>query len=370
MNKMKRLLLGLMALPTLVFAGTITRPNTYTAGDTIRAADVNLNESTIYSEFNGNINNANILDGGIATADLAAGAVTLTKLEAPVQSTFTLFNQLLTYRRPNLTWVSITLVDVENNTPTQNQTCIVFPDERRCVTEDTSSTNKYRRFDITVPAQFTTGTEDSGLTGNAEATNTWYAIYAVKSLINTSNFVISGTTVTPTQSNVSSLNSMYGTNSWVYLGMIRNGDNSGATGDILAFTMGNGVTQFTNAVVTTVGNAGYGIKLSTVASATTLTYTYQAGTGTVQIPAVVTTVQWFAVFSARTAATFAIDNAAGNADIKRFKGSDVAVNDTLWAPAAAGIQVYEPGTNSSNAYYIGYAGFVDKILSGGFVPTN
>lgn len=38
----------------------ITRPNTYVTGATILASEVNSNETTIYDEFNGNINDANI----------------------------------------------------------------------------------------------------------------------------------------------------------------------------------------------------------------------------------------------------------------------------------------------------------------------
>jgi len=40
--------------------GQITRPNVYVDGTIIYAADVNDNETTIYSEFNGNIDNSNI----------------------------------------------------------------------------------------------------------------------------------------------------------------------------------------------------------------------------------------------------------------------------------------------------------------------
>ena len=39
---------------------TITKPNTFTAGTTIRAAQVNSNFDTIYNDYNGNITNANI----------------------------------------------------------------------------------------------------------------------------------------------------------------------------------------------------------------------------------------------------------------------------------------------------------------------
>lgn len=40
--------------------GTITRPYTYTAGNTITASQNESNETTLYNEFNGNIDNANI----------------------------------------------------------------------------------------------------------------------------------------------------------------------------------------------------------------------------------------------------------------------------------------------------------------------
>lgn len=40
--------------------GSITRPYTYTPGNTITAAQNESNETTIYNEFNGNIDNANI----------------------------------------------------------------------------------------------------------------------------------------------------------------------------------------------------------------------------------------------------------------------------------------------------------------------
>lgn len=191
------------------------------------------------------------------------------------------------HRRPNLVYVSATQVDVENNTGTANETKIVFPDNTiRSVTEDTSSTHKYRRFDITADAEFTSGTEDSGLRAAlSEANNTWYAIYAVKSAINSANFVLVGDTTLPLQANFATLNSAYGTNGWVYLGLIRNGDNDVAIGNILSFEQASdGVTIFKNS---TTGNTSHnlqGISLATTASAASLAYTYAAGTGTAQIP--------------------------------------------------------------------------------------
>jgi hypothetical protein len=201
------------------------------------------------------------------------------------QITGSYISSWLSYRRPNLQFISITTVDVEVNTTTANTTTIVFPDgEVRTVTEDTSSTNKYRRFDITATANFTSGTEDSGVrSGIAEATNTWYAIYAVKSVIDATKFVLAGDTTLPLVANASTLNSRYGTNSWTYLGMIRNGDNAGATGDILAFFHHGNMTLFKNVVTGNVINSS-GLRLATSASATTLTYGTSDGTGTTDIP--------------------------------------------------------------------------------------
>lgn len=191
------------------------------------------------------------------------------------------------YRRPRLVFVSVTSIDVENNTDTSNETKYLFPDgEVRSVTEDTSSTNKYRRFIITSTAEYTSGTEDSGLyTSLSEATNTWYAIYAVKSLIDDTKVVLVGDTTLPSQGNVSTLNSRYGTNGWIYLGMVRNGDNSGATGDILDFHQDGDVTHFKNYTSANSTLKGSGIRIATTASAASITYTLTNGTGTTDIPA-------------------------------------------------------------------------------------
>ena len=193
------------------------------------------------------------------------------------------------YRRPVLKYVSVTQFDVEGNTTTLDQTRIIFPDgTERSVTEDTSSAHKFRRFTITASAEYQSGTEDSGLySAISESTNTWYAIYCVKSQINTANFVLVGDTTLPLQANFATLNTRYGTDSWIYLGLIRNGDNSGVTGNIIEFTHTGNKTVFLNQAVGSVDPGtvdGLGILLATTASATSLTYTYASGTGTTQIP--------------------------------------------------------------------------------------
>jgi len=42
---------------------TVTKPSTFSSGETIRSAEVNSNFDTIYNDYNGNITNANIASG-------------------------------------------------------------------------------------------------------------------------------------------------------------------------------------------------------------------------------------------------------------------------------------------------------------------
>lgn len=263
------------------------------------------------------------------------------------------------YRRANLSFISVTTVDIENNTDTANQTKVVFPDgEARSVTEDTSSTSKYRRFIITETANFITGTENSGLyTGLSETTNTWYAIYAVKSQINSSNFVLVGTTTIPTQGNASTLNTNLGTNSWVYLGLIRNGDNSAATGDILAFQQQSGLSVFDN---TATGNAANqpGIRVASSASANAATYTYSSGTGATDLPAMIKVVH-FAGSVPASAGSFSLGNSANTFTYSIGEASSGSTFRVL-AGAASGLRVTKGGAAAALDVFI--FGYVDSFL--------
>lgn len=52
--------------------GSVTKPNTYTAGNTILASDVTDNEDTLYTLVNGNLDNANIdASAGIVESKIA-----------------------------------------------------------------------------------------------------------------------------------------------------------------------------------------------------------------------------------------------------------------------------------------------------------
>lgn len=72
---MKKLfILGLLLLlSTNAYAGRVTKPYTFSSGQTIRSADVNSNFDTIYSEFNGSI------EGG-ASGNISADSLTETEM--------------------------------------------------------------------------------------------------------------------------------------------------------------------------------------------------------------------------------------------------------------------------------------------------
>ena len=283
------------------------------------------------------------------------------------RATVTSTSALASYRRPVLQYVSATLVDVENNTATANQTTIVFPDgTSRSVTEDTGVTTKYRRFDITATAEFTSGTEDSGVrSGISEATNTWYAIYAVKSAIDAAKFVLVGDTTFPTQANASTLDGRYGASSWVHLGYIRNGDASGATGDILAFTQVGNFTMFRNVTTGAVIN-GVGVRLATASGAATVTYTYAAGSGAAQIPNTIGISMFGLSCTAATGQVIAADSGGTIKFSQQHDGGAASLRAWI-APALLGVQGSTgPAANEDWDVYL--YGFYDTVLGVGGNP--
>lgn len=279
-------------------------------------------------------------------------------------------NTVTAYRRPNLSFISITTVDVENNTGIANQTTIVFPDgSTRSVTENTGVTSQYRRFIITETAEFTAGTENSGLrSGLAETNNTWYAIYAVKSQINAANFVLVGDTTLPLQANFGTLNTRYGTNGWLYIGMIRNGDNLLAQGDIISFVQAGPNTHFTNSVVLSSGVTTLAVAGFQLASATgTATYTYSAGTGSIDIPNQITYMTISATNNIGGGVNpFYLANAANTVNFTALPSfdTDKVCLQVVNIPAVGGVRAIK----SSNAISVALSGFIDSILSAGINP--
>jgi len=285
-------------------------------------------------------------------------------------------DKLANYRRPTLVWQSVTEVDVEENTENANETEILFRDNTlRTVAEDTSSTHKYRRFIITATANYTSGTEDSGMrSGESEANNTWYAIYAVKSQIDSTKFVLVGTTTIPIRANWTTLDGYFGVNGWVYLGMIRNGDNSNAGGDILIFEMSGNKTNFNNQVdiQATTGAKSVGIRIASDSTGglATLAWAYASGTGAAQVPANITIMDVLAIGGARSAAVYRLcPNNTPSKMLASWQGGAVSTGVSVSCPITSGLSIDEWAGSTANKADICLPGFIDNALGVGPNPA-
>lgn len=327
---------------------------TFSPNTTISSSQVNTNFSDIAAVFQG----------------LEAETKTLSKLKMDADPTIALevatkqyVDHYSTWRRPVLQFGSTTTVAVESGLDgTSGDIPILFPDgSMRTETSTTRTT-----FNITRNAVLTTSGAQSGLTGaTSEATNTWYALYAVKVTDSSTQWVTVGSTVLPLQSNYSTLNTAYGTSGWVYLGLIRNGDNSGATGDILDFVQAGNMTIFKNTVVLNYANTN-GIKIAGSDSTATLSYTRSLGTGTTDIPANVMHVLWgFAINGGSGGA--GVDNVLDYNGVRTYHTvtGTVTTQSALWWPAVEGIKL---GNTNTVKMQISIGGFIDGVLGVGSNP--
>lgn len=270
----------------------------------------------------------------------------------------TLNSPIVRYSRPNLVWISTNAVAISSNTGTTNESCILFPDGGyRCVTENNSTADQYRLWQATATANFTSGTEDSGLRSTYIRTaNTRYLLYAVKSSINSANYVIVGDTITPVVANYSTLNTAYGTNGWVYLGCVFNGDQGSSTNTILKFVKSGAHVEFFNATSGANVANDRGVRLATTASATTLTYTYAAGTASGQIPNNIKIVRY----------SGHLINSSGNSGCTDSTGNiRFMFNDrhcAIETDASLGLLVEIGGANKADIFL---TGFIDDALTDG-----
>lgn len=139
---------------------------------------------------------------------------------------------LISYTKPVLVYVDDISIDIEQNTKTTNTTTIMFPSGPVTVTENTSSSSKFRRLKLSEYANgyATThaGASNSGFRlGLSLISNTWYFVYAVKvrggSDATASKFILVADSTEPTPANYSVLSGYYGANNWVYVGLFRYG---------------------------------------------------------------------------------------------------------------------------------------------------
>lgn len=120
------------------------------------------------------------------------------------------------------------------------------------------------------------GAAVSGLAnGESRTANRWYYIYAVEvqygTNANGSNAILVASVTSPLTSNISTINSAFGTGKWVYVGVVRNGYNDGTnTNVIIPFKYDeNGYMRFTNATA----SQGIGMTLNSGTASTNLEYT-------------------------------------------------------------------------------------------------
>ena len=274
------------------------------------------------------------------------------------------------YRRPILVYNSTTVVNIETGiNGTSGAARVLFPDGNM----RTDSTTSRIQCNLAQVAA-TSGSAQSGLRTGTVAVNTWYAVYAVKVTDNSANFVAIADVVLPLQANYATLNSNFGTNGWVYLGLIRNGDNSGTTSGILKFVMSGSKTIFTNEIASGNMNVAIalseaGLKLATTAGATTLTYFRTTGTGTTDLPDNIifadwligcgaATDRWIVKSEAGTSNTLVRGPDIGN-DAKIARLPNMVANNGLIQTTAAA---------SSIAYDTLIYGFVDSVLGVGANP--
>lgn len=380
---------------TKIGGGTVLQSNT-----TARATDVETDIAALYAEHNAHDDGSKVWGRVLATSSAATpiiadnnsgtndifeardngaavftiadgGAITATgdlTLTGDLSISGSLTSPLFGYRRPVLTWVNDTSVDIEANTGTSNRSRVVFPDgESRSVTEDTSSTDLYRRFIITSTAEFESGTEDSGLrSGLSEVNNTWYAVYAVKSQINTDNFVLVGDTTYPTAANFATLNTRYGTDSWIYLGLIVNGNNANNTNNISQFIQSGNVTFLRESTPSATNViTGFGSILATGAAATSLTWTYASGTA---LPSLPSHLVWGKIVFAQTgnASGTRITDSSASVDMIRFGGTTTITISHI-QDLTKGANVAS-GDGGNENYDVFLAAWSDPILGNGINP--
>jgi hypothetical protein len=316
-------------------------PNT-----TISSSQVNTNTNDVANVFNG----------------LEALTKTLAKLKVDVDPSTALevatkqyVDHYSTWRRPNLSFGSVTTVAVESGLDgTSGDISILFPDgTMRTETSATRTT-----FDITRNAVLVTSGAQSGLrTTLSEASNTWYYLYAVKVTDSSTQWCTVGDTRQPIQANFSAINTSFGTNGWVYLGRVRNGDKSGATSDLLNFRQSGHFTMFTNtctgSVVDTVG-----LRLTNSASATSLAYTFS----TADVPSDINIVGYYAA------------SGTGSGTVQ-FGNNNVT---QMWAAGSGAsrfaTRIFTTATDavltnaSAAAMDINLWGFIDPVLGPGSNP--
>lgn len=305
--------------------------------------------------------------GSLTSTTGSFGSVTSTT--ETVTSSFSVtsgevFNAALNYTgRAPLVYISSRSIIIANNTGTANQSCDIFPDgDYRCVTESTATASQFRKAISTETASLS-GTWNSGMrSGETISNGNSLAVYAVKTTDNLSNMVLVFTTATPVQANVASLNSYFGTNGWVFHGMVFNGDNSGTTDGFLSFKQSGNLTMFNNTCTGATFNQA-GRRIASTASAATLTYTYAVGFTTTSIPDNINIV----IFGTGIGSTAGIVQILDSSSSRNY-AAGVDTSGSIFQVTALASEGLAAATTGATAKSIFLSGFYDSALGVGPNP--
>lgn len=269
---------------------------------------------------------------------------------------------LYKYRKPDLSWVSTTQVQIPGGQIDGNasNSYILFSDGAFRV----DSTASHVVFDITRNAVFN-GVNQSGLRTGSVAANTWYSIYAVKEQ-NGTGFVLVGDINQPVKGNIATNNANYGVNGWEPLGMIRYGNNNATTTGIVKFVQSGGVTLIYESNTSNIGRNLYGIKYAANNATNQLTYTTTFGAGVTDIPSTFTHVYWNMGSAVTTREFMLADtqlNVASGTSPQWWSATagNVVTVGSIWIPAQQGASCGNSG-GAVPATSIYLSGWMDNVL--------
>lgn len=196
---------------------------------------------------------------------------------------------LAKYRKPKLIYTDDNIVTLEANGTSATDSMVLIHDRLTTVIDRTLSLDD----DANGETVADVGAARSGRRAAlARANNTWYYIYCVLVQYGADNggssSILVADTTSPLAANVGTLNTRYGTNTWIYMGLVRNGWNKGgaSVNKIVQFFQRGATTRFSTCWD---GGEPAGVLLATAdASVVNLDYTLAFGTGAAQIPDVCT----------------------------------------------------------------------------------
>lgn len=333
---------------------------TFSPSTTISSSQVNTNTTDVASVFQG----------------LEAETKTLAKLKVDIDPTLALevatkqyVDHYSTWRRPVLQYNSATVVNVETGLDgTSGDLMIQFPDG----TKRTDTVTGRIQCNLAQVAALS-GSWQSGLRTGSASANTWYSFYAVKTTDDTAKMVIVADTVIPTQANFSTLNSNFGTNGWVYLGVLPYGDGKSVTTSIPTFVMAGNAVYFSNANTLASTLTPNGVLLAAAAAATSVTYTYAAGTalGSGQIPAhILLGILCAGASYDAVGRGFRVLNATASTDYGLMidGATSAPIMYRYFGVLSKGMLATNYNTGSANAYDIALSAYVDSVLGVGSNP--